>query len=328
MNFMPIFQKYLAWRDRRFPMGNILRHTQYVLVFKATNYCWYQCPHCCENSGPKNPRTFIPAATICNYLDQAAQDPWFSKDVVFTGGEIMSAYLFGPDGYVPQILNKSMDLGLGTDIKTNAAWVRAGFGDKILADLHQVISTHKPYTFQISLSLDRYHKNSLENNAMLISRLAKIPNTRVHIHLSGFNNHVNMFPALLERIKSNGLSVEEVLCGNMDNMRSLPLVGGQILLNSSNGTLFDGGRAKNLEGAYHSEFPQFMFLTSNHESLIAFDSMGRVTLGENSGRKISTKWQKSDGDKSLTHVRADLVRATWREETRARLLEGWRFNER
>lgn len=325
---MIFLEKYLKWRDKHFPVGRILRHTPYVLIFKTTNYCWYQCPHCCENSGPNNPRNFIPAATICNYLDQASRDPWFSKSVVFTGGEIMSAYRFGPADYVPTLLNHSLDLGMGPDIKTNAAWVRAGFGEQIFQDLHHVISTHKPYTMQISLSLDKYHKNALENNAILISRLAKMPNARAQIHLAGFNNHVDMFPALLDAIKSNGITVEEVMFGNIDNMQSRMLVGGQILLNPTKATLFDGGRAQNLDWAHHSEFPQFQFMTADHMSLIAFDSMGRVTLGENSGRKISTKWQESKGDKHLMRVRADLVRATWREETRARLIDGWRFNER
>lgn len=328
MNFMPIYQKYLAWRDRHFPMGNILRHTQYVLVFKTTNYCWYRCPHCCECSGPNNPRTFIPVRTICSYLDQAHADPSFSNNVVFTGGEIMSAYRFGPADYVPTLLNHSLDLGIGTDIKTNAAWVRAGFGEGIFQDLHHVISSHKPYSLQISLSLDRYHKNALENNAAVISRLAKMPNTNAIVHVSGFNNHIDMFPALLERIKANGLKIDEVLFGSGENLKTSLLVGGQILLRYSKGTLFDGGRAHNMEWAHHSEFPQFQFLTADGMSLIAFDSAGRVTLGENSGRKISTKWHTALGLKSLLHTRVDLVKATWREETRARLLDGWRFNER
>lgn len=330
MNFMPIYQKYLAWRDRHFPMGNILRHTQYVLVFKTTNYCWYRCPHCCECSGPNNPRTFIPARTICSYLDQAHADPSFSNNVVFTGGEIMSAYRFGPADYVPTLLNHSLDLGIGTDIKTNAAWVRAGFGEGIFQDLHHVISSHKAYSLQISLSLDRYHKNALENNAAVISRLAKMPNTNAIVHVSGFNNHVDMFPALLERIKANGLKIDEVLCGSAGKF--LPRVGGRILLQYSKGTLFDGGRARDMEWAHHSEFPQFQFLTADGMSLIAFDSAGRVTLGENSGRKISTSFLMRKNFnvylKNLYHIRADLAKATWREETRARLLDGWRFNQR
>lgn len=322
MNFIPILQKYLAWRDRHFPVGRALRHAPYVLVFKTTNYCWYQCPHCCECAGPNNPRNFIPAATICNYLDQASQDPWFSHQVVFTGGEIMSAYRFGPADYVPQLLNHSLDLGYGTDIKTNGAWARAAFGEQIYQDLHQVISTHKHYSMQISLSLDGYHKNALENNAILISRLAKMPDTRVKVNVAGLNNHKDMFPALLERIKSNGVTVDDVFWGSPGHFLPATLVGGQVVLQKSFGTLFDGGRAKNLDGAHHSKFPQFKFMTSDNHSLIALDSFGRVTLGENSGRKISTKWHNKD----LIQIRCDLVSATWREETRARLLDGWKHN--
>jgi len=329
MNFMPIYQKYLQWRDRWFPMGNILRHTQYVLVFKTTNWCWYNCPHCCESAGPKNPRTFMPADIICDYLAQVARDPCFSKEVVFTGGEIMSAYRFGPADYVSTLLNKSLDLGFGTDIKTNAAWARAGFGERIFSDLTHVVQSHRPYAMQISLSLDRYHKNALDNNVRVISRMAKTPNVPVIIHVSGFNGHVDMFPALLAELRNNKIRVEKGLCGNsLDNLSVVYRLDNDIILKPSRGTLFDGGRAANMAGAHHIKFPQFTFLTSDRHHLVAFDSFGRVTLGENSGRKISTKWRTPHGAKDLMHVRADLVRATWNEELRARIFDGWRFREK
>lgn len=326
MNFIPmsIIHKYLNWRDRHFPAGNILRHTQYVLVFKTTNYCDLQCPHCCECSGPNNPRNFIPANIVCNYLDQAHSDPSFSNNVVFTGGEIMSAYRFGPADYVPTLLNHSLDLGVGTDIKTNAAWVRGEHAPKILSDLHNISVKHKPYALHMSLSLDRYHKDALENNARLIAGLA---DRQISVNTSGFENHVDMFPALIERIKSRNVSAEEVWIGNPENMRSAVLVGGKLLLTQSKATLFNGGRAQNMDWAKETEFPQFKFICESGV-LIAFDCAGRVTLGENSGRKISTKWRTARGPKSLLHTRVDLVKATWHEETRARLLDGWRFNQR
>lgn len=323
-----LFLKYLGWRDRNFPVGALFRNSPYALVFKTTNYCWYKCPHCCECSGPDEPHKYIPANTVCNYLDQASHDPFFSKDVVFTGGEIMSAYKFAPDGYVPQLLNKSMDLGFGTDIKTNAAWVNAAYKDKIFDDLYQTVVSHKPYGLQISLSLDNYHKNSLENNTRLLLRLANMQDMKIQVSISGFKNHPDMMPDLLGRLKSEGIDVSQVLVKTKTGLVERILINEQILLRAGYGTLFDGGRAKNLENAYHTDFPQFSFMLSSMESLVAFDSMGRVTLGENSGRKISTKWHTIFGDKSLMRVRLDLLHATWREETRARLISGWRFAER
>ena len=321
MNFIPmsLVYKYLNWRERWFPAEKILRQSPYDLVFKTTNYCDLQCPHCCECSGPNNPRTYIPAQTIHSYLDQAHADPVFSNNVVFTGGEIMSAYRFGPADYVPQVLNKSMGLGISTDIKTNAAWVRSELAPQILSDLNNISVMHKPYALHISLSLDRYHKGALENNARLIAGLAECP---IFVNVSGFKNHIDMFPALVERIKSENISAEEVMVGNPENMRHAVLVGGKLLLTESKATLFNGGRAQNMAGAKETEFPQFKFICQSG-ALIAFDTSGRVTLGENSGRKISTKWQTRRGEKALSDVRLDLLRATSLEETRAHLLEGW-----
>ncbi|MDE5615808.1 MAG: hypothetical protein K2I81_03180 [Alphaproteobacteria bacterium] len=326
MNFIPmsIMHKYLNWRDRHFPVGNILRHTQYVLVFKTTNYCDLQCPHCCENSGPHNPRTFIPTDIIFNYLKQAKADSAFSNNVVFTGGEITSAYRVGMTDYVPALLNKSLDLGIGTDIKTNAAWIRGELAPRILSDLNTISVNHKPYALHLSLSLDRYHKDALENNARLIAGLA---DRQIQVNTTGFENHVDMFPALIERIKSEKVSAEEVWIGTPENMRPAVLVGGKLLLTQSKGALFNSGRAQNMDWAKETEFPQFKFICESGV-LVAFDSAGRVTLGENSGRKISTKWKTMLGPKSLIHTRADLIKAAWHEETRARLLEGWRFNQR
>lgn len=331
MNFKDIYhnslnlylKKYLAWRDRHFPMGRALRHLPYVLVFKTTNYCDLQCPHCCECSGPTNPKEFIPESVVYNYLCQAKKDSSFSNSVIFTGGEIMSAYRFGPADYVVKLINGSLGLGIDTNIKTNAAWVGGEMGAKILSDLNNISVMHRPYALNLSLSLDRYHKDALENDARLITSLA---DRRIVVNVAGFKNHVNMFPQLLERIKSEK-SVAEILIGNPENMRPAVLVGGNLLLIETRGVLFDGGRARGMAWAEHTKFPQFKFICDSGV-LIAFDSCGCATLGENSGRKISAKWCGVRGEKRLTDVRSDLLKAAWREETRARLLQGWRFNER
>ena len=89
------------------------------------------------------------------------------------------------------------------------------------------------------------------------------------------------------------------------------------------GTLFAGGRAKNLSDAYHNKIPQFTVLSDDMHTLMAFDSFGRVTLGENDGHKIKTRWRASDGtSRSLWNIRRDLVSRAQYEELRYRILTG------
>ena len=80
---------------------------------------------------------------------------------------------------------------------------------------------------------------------------------------------------------------------------------------SNNAKLFSGGRAKDINGAFHTSLPQFTFATSDFHILTAFDSFGNVTLGENCGKKISVPWHDENGMvKPMADVRNDLIAAT------------------
>ena len=101
-------------------------------------------------------------------------------------------------------------------------------------------------------------------------------------------------------------------------------VNGNIVLKFSTGTLFDGGRAKNIENTYHTPTPQFSFLAPGNppQVLMAFDSFGNATLGENSGKKITVPWRDKNGaPRTLNDIRQDLIIQAGKEEAR------YTFNE-
>ena len=83
-----------------FNAGKLYRCLPYALIFKTTHYCYYKCAHCCEDAGPHREKQYINADIICNYISQAIQQPSFSRDVIFTGGEVFSSYKFGDEKYV------------------------------------------------------------------------------------------------------------------------------------------------------------------------------------------------------------------------------------
>lgn len=322
---MKLLQHYTNFMDRLLPVGGIIRKFPYAIVFKTTHWCTLRCAHCCENAGNFQPKKLIPAQTIKNYISQAKHDAQFDNNVVFTGGEIMSSYIWGNDKYLPELLDFCQNHGIRTDIKTNASWVNAEFAPHAFDDLSDVIQNGKPYNLQISLSLDRYHTRCVQNCAKFIHELSRRPG-RAIIHISSFKNDTYLFNDLIWELKNNGTNIETAVIISDGKEYIKNIVEHRMILNCSTGELFDGGRAKNIAGAYHTPAPQFSFMTSDMHVLMAFDSFGRVTLGENSGRKINTKWcDKSGKVRTLTDIRRRLICSGQFEDIRYHILKGKPF---
>lgn len=296
------------FQRRVFPVALTVRDLPFCLVFKTTNYCWYSCRHCCESSGPNQPRTFIPADVVGAYMDAATQLPNFDKNVVFTGGEIMSAYRFGPANYVPQLLDNALGHQMGVDIKTNGAWAGAAFGQKIFDDLAGVVARHAPYSLSISLSLDDYHISSVTNVAKIIQEMAHRPNQHVYIHLSGFDATFNpLMTQLMARLRRANIHPEQGMIVHGNQTMPILCVGDKLRIYSSTATLFAHGRGADLPAAKPVENSRFQILSPDRSVLMAFDPAGRVTLGENSGPKISAPWRVGKNIRGLDAIRTDLV---------------------
>lgn len=327
-----ITQFYNNIANRILPIGQIVQNLPYVMIFKTTHWCPNKCPHCCESAGAHMPKTYIPADIIEQYIKQAKTDPKFANNIVFTGGEVMSAYQHHTPQYVPRLLNAALDNGCQVDIKTNAGWAIAknAMREQIFDDLVDVLSAHSTSAFritpmQISLSLDRFHPHAMQKNIEVITGMArKQRNSSCLIHITSFEQDAGMFTELLNNLKTK-YDVHQLMAfggeNNSDMVRTLSdtlwSVNGNIVLKFSIGTLFDGGRAKDIDGAYHTPEPRFAFISGrqNPTILMAFDTFGNVTLGENSGKKITVPWRDSAGTpRPLSEIRKDLVRQTRKTE--------------
>ena len=294
----------------------LAKYAPYYLIFKTTLYCWYKCLHCCEKAGPDQEKTFIPQETISKILNQAKQDPLFINEVVFTGGEIFSSYKFGDKKYIPNLLNFAIQNNIGVDIKTNAGWANTSFGQEIFKDLRKVITDNTPEeyrlpTIQISLSLDKYHTNCFENNLKLIQELAGLP---VMINMTSFVGQESMVQEF-ERQLNSKFKTEELI--SLNSNKHLLSINGKMLFQHSFANLFDGGRASKNPEAKHIQYPQFAFIQPNQGKLlklVAFDNFGRVTLGENSGRKIMTPYLDENRQlKPLPKIMQDLNKSAFKE---------------
>ena len=329
---MTRFQKFLTdFFLQTSRTANMVQRFPYVLIFKTTHYCWNNCPHCCESADTNMPKEYIPTTIIQDYIKQATNDPNFSKNLVFTGGEVMSAYKYHNEAnYAKKLLNMGLDNGCSVDIKTNAGWTITPMRDKIFDDLVDVLSTHSISSFrlipmQVSLSLDRFHPHSMQKNIKFITEMShRQKNSSLVINISSFEQDVDMIEKLLDNLRSTFNDVHPMIAfgGTMNDTRPAPQstmwsVNGNIVLRFSIGTLFDGGRAKNIENAYHTPTPQFSFLAPGNppQLLMAFDSFGNVTLGENSGKKITVPWRDKNGTpRPLNDIRQDLIIQAGKEE--------------
>ncbi len=320
-----IKQKFNDVLDRALPFGVLVREMPYILVFKTTNWCWYKCAHCCESSGPDQARVYIPAPVIKNYIAQASWDPYFARSVVFTGGEIFSSYKWGDPTYVPTLLRICTENNIGADIKTNAGWARTSFGEQIFRDLTDVVKSARPYSLQMSMSLDNYHTNAVINVSHVISRLAR-EKCPVMINLSSFGGMEHLYDELKSQIKKSGLTICPGHFGSLQNMMSVDTVGEKLVMHFGGPSApFANGRARDLPNAVPTEFPQFKVFLPGMKMLVAFDVFGRVTLGENSGQKISTEFIGKDNTaRPLADIRRDLVRNARAAELRAILFQGYK----
>ena len=149
-------------RNNMFPIGNIVESLPYIMVFKTTNWCWYNCPHCCESAGTNNKKDYIPVTVIESYINQACDDKKFTRDIVLTGGEITSAYMHYTADYVPRLLNTALDNKCNVDIKTNAGWATSKnpIKNQVLNDLVATLSAHSSGTMNINpMSISLSFKN-------------------------------------------------------------------------------------------------------------------------------------------------------------------------
>ncbi len=220
------------------------------------------------------------------------------------------------------------DNNIEVDIKTNAAWARTSFGAEIFKDLVDIIH-EKPMSYQISLSLDNYHKNSVDNAVRVISTMAG-EKCRIPISLSRFENDGDLYAELKRRLRQAGMPIQpmQILQQN-GNMFDVDVVGDGVILDVRAPVVpFANGRAVNLAEATPTKFPQFCFVLPGRRgtvALMAFDVFENVTLGENSGRKIHTSWiQRRNYVKPLDKIKRDLIRNARYEEIRAMVCEKWK----
>jgi hypothetical protein len=306
--------------DYRLPIGGVIRQFPYIIGFKTTKYCFLQCAHCCENAGPDQAKTFIPVQSIFNILKSAKQDPLFTNSVIFTGGEIFSSYFYSNEKYVPDLLSFAAKNKIDTDIKTNAVWAKSKYFDAIMSDIENVVANNPEFLFQISLSIDRFHHNCIENNVRLISALTKMRGKYV-LNISSFTDDSEMCSALINALRRESISVTPGKILSNNKSFDAYMVGQDVLMFFKHSAqVRAAGRGIHLDNAKKLDMDWLSFMSPDHQVIMVFDVSGRVILGESGPDKISARWLKSNGNvRTLADVRHDLIRNARYKEFVARI---------
>jgi hypothetical protein len=141
-------------------------------MFRMTRWCPLFCDICCEDAGP-NCDGNIARQTMEYYLNELKTDPRFFKSVVYTGGDPVGH----PDLF--HMLHTTVKYGLLFNVKTSADFMsNQKLADAFFYNLKQLNlprPSNQYVNHEIHISLDKHHKNCVQNGAALFSRLYSDP---------------------------------------------------------------------------------------------------------------------------------------------------------
>lgn len=256
----------------------------FTLSFKITNWCNLNCAHCCENSGSKHVRRFLPLEKIEKYLYEFKDLPYnLSEYVVIGGGEGLSPYLFENFDYIPNLLLKINNIGGISTIKTNGVWGgNTNVKNFILKDL--AIFAHKiGKVITLDISIDEFHDN-ITNVANIFEEILSDEYISVSIRptLVGFNTPGSS--KALSQLKSE-LYARKILtiqtsrgdlCVYNENAQGI------FVITDYGNEVFDLGRAKkNKVFTYHQQKPGLL-----QTNCIQIDNSDTVTMNNFYREKI------------------------------------------
>lgn len=164
------------------------------LCLKITNWCNLKCAHCCELSGPKEPKQFMPLDKFETYIHQFGEiDIPKTEYYTIGGGEPMSTYLNGDRGYIPRAVSMILDAGAIPTIKTNATWGKHTDERRTVLKSLAAVAYKYQKLVTLDISLDEFHKNT-NDVANIISDIAKSDMLRpaIRVFLAGFNTNASL----------------------------------------------------------------------------------------------------------------------------------------
>lgn len=147
--------------------------------FDITTRCNLACKYCYMNSGPWEPKTFMPLADVKHFTDAFQNIPAL-KFVEFGGGEPFNA----PTKYLEEIFSYSASHGNFIDVHTNGNFINNPTKTK------EIIEILRRYPrapdggpmIQLSISSDSSTKTNYDKKFDFVQTIMKDPELNGHVH--------------------------------------------------------------------------------------------------------------------------------------------------
>ena len=281
----------------------------------------------------------MPEPVFQYYVTQAKACPRFSGSAGITGGEpfssakkIRSEYNVTPD-YITNLVLFCMEKNVRVNIKTDGCWANMNIGEKIFEDLRLLTPSRIPEKprllrgcnvgylgvspwLRLDLSLDEYHKRSVENCEKILYEFSHDGKSDLPFFIASFDLcFPKLFTKLKEGLANRGLKVEEYNSDLLGNRVGTLTINNNMASISSVSAPAKSGRAKNLAESYALDLPQFRIASDDGQLILNICEDGWAALGENHDKRIRVKWQDKKGaPKPLSKILNELARQTAREE--------------
>jgi len=167
------------------------------VMFNTTYWCDNECPHCHYSCSKSNDlHKILPEQDIEYFLSEFKQLKTDIDSIAFSGGEITSIEDFQPN-YIARNAYRSLLCGFWTTVMTNGSWINKPNAKHILNMFREIYETSE-YNFEIQMSFDSYHKNSIQNANKIIPALDALitkrpdPTYKYPFSLEGFKHESDL----------------------------------------------------------------------------------------------------------------------------------------
>ena len=167
-------------------VSNLLEHSHMHVFFDTTYACDLSCGHCIYSADSKQPLTFIPAQEISHLVNKARTEHEHVCAYALFGGEPTLAEIHN-NGYFKTVADAVRDNRQGLRMSTNANWINGEHAEYLIEQIMYIYRTVSLFQFQ--LSVDRFHKDSVQSAIKVIKQLDKYPELEMahSIVVRGFN---------------------------------------------------------------------------------------------------------------------------------------------
>ena len=172
--------------DNASQVYSLIENAHMHVFFDVTYACDLSCAHCIYSADSNQPLTFIPTKDISFLINQARKEREHVCAFALFGGEPTLAEIHNK-GYLKTVADSVRANKNSLRMSTNGNWINGEHANYMIEQLVYVYKTAP--RFQLQISVDRFHKDSVQSAIKVIKQLDKYPELEsAHsIVVRGFN---------------------------------------------------------------------------------------------------------------------------------------------